>query len=184
MFGTKSYLEYLFWHEFRHSFSNPVVTKHKKEVSKYNKLFFPIAEQMHERGYGSWMGAVFEHIVRAVHCRLIALEKGEEKGKFAMLKEDMKGFKYINPLYQKLKKYKNEFPAKITKDKITIDNQTYSSADLQLAIVWSHPQNNDKVVVTFTSQQTEMFQLGGIRFEFSRNYFAIKDHQLLKKGNY
>ncbi len=106
-FGTEESFRRLVWHEFGHSFVNPVVGKNRKLINQYRVLFRPIADQMSERAYGNWETCVQEHLVRAVVARLKAIRQGAEVGEWKVAQEEEKGFKYIRPLYNKLKKYES-----------------------------------------------------------------------------
>ena len=104
-FGSRQRFKYLAWHEFSHSFINPLTAQHRKEVNKYSKLLKPIADKMKEQAYSSWKTVVNEHIVRAVTARLSYLKEGEQAAKQALAKERRRGFIYIDELYKALSKY-------------------------------------------------------------------------------
>lgn len=105
VFGKAENIKYLAWHEFGHSFANPLGEKNKKELAKYSSLFDPIAEKMQKMAYGNWDTCVNEHVNRAVTIRLTCREQGEEKAQSMIRAERQRGFPYIEPLCRKLEEY-------------------------------------------------------------------------------
>lgn len=98
----------LLFHEFSHSFVNPLVDSYANEVNTYEHLYEPIEESMKSQGYFEWHVTVKEQIVRAVTCRLGALKYGKEIGKNYF--EDIEKahrFIYVEALIEKLKIYEN-----------------------------------------------------------------------------
>ena len=104
-FGAADYFEFLAWHEFSHSFINPLTEKNRDEVMKYSSLYAPIAEKMTSQAYGNWITTVNEHIVRAVTTRLNAHSKGAEYGERVLEAERSRGFFYVPDLCAKLEEY-------------------------------------------------------------------------------
>lgn len=111
-FGTADKLKYLVLHEFSHSFVNPLTSKFKTQINKYESLYNPIAERMKKQAYGLWEACVNEHIIRAVTTR-IAYSEGEEKGEQELQSHKERGFVYIDALCDKLEEYeqkRDEYP--------------------------------------------------------------------------
>jgi hypothetical protein len=104
-FGSKDNFEHLAWHEFSHSFVNPLGERHREELEKYASLFEPIRSKMTSSAYGNWLTAVNEHVVRAVTTRLNYSHKGKEEGDRALLMEKTYGFAYVEALCDKLEHY-------------------------------------------------------------------------------
>lgn len=104
-FGSKANFEHLAWHEFSHSFVNPLGEQHKKELEKYVSLFEPIQRKMTASAYGNWITTVNEHVVRAVTTRLNYLHKGKEDGDRVLSMEKTYGFAYVEALCKKLEFY-------------------------------------------------------------------------------
>jgi hypothetical protein len=96
----------LMFHEFSHSFVNPLVEQYIDQVAVYSDLYEPISDKMKPQGYQEWIVTVKEHIVRAVTCRLGALKYGETIGKtnFQNFEND-NYFIYVDALIEKLKFY-------------------------------------------------------------------------------
>ena len=104
-FGSKANFEHLAWHEFSHSFVNPLGEQHRKELLKYASLFKPIQNKMSASAYGNWITTVNEHVVRAVTTRLNYLHKGKEDGDRVLAGEKTYGFAYVEALCKKLELY-------------------------------------------------------------------------------
>ena len=112
-FGSKANFEHLAWHEFSHSFVNPLGEIYRKELLKYASLFKPIQSKMSASAYGNWITTVNEHVVRAVTTRLNYLQKGNKEGDRVLLGEKTYGFAYIEALCKKLEFYeekRNKYP--------------------------------------------------------------------------
>ena len=103
------------WHEFGHSFVNPLVDKYSDKLVSLNKLFEPIKEDMTKASYGNWTVCVKEHVVRAVVVRLFELYVDPEFSKIVLESELKQRFIYIEPLVEKLK----DFEIQRDKNKIT-----------------------------------------------------------------
>ena len=107
-FGDLARLQDVLWHEFAHSFVDPITAAHLESVEKYSALYTPIADQMASAGgYMNWQTTVNEHIIRAITCRLFHSEIGPEAGAKALESERRKGFKYIDAIYSKLLVYED-----------------------------------------------------------------------------
>jgi hypothetical protein len=104
-FGSKDNFEHLAWHEFSHSFVNPLGEQHSNELNQYASLFEPIRSKMTASAYGNWLTVVNEHVVRAVTTRLNYIHKGKEEGDRALQAEKTYGFAYIEALCRELENY-------------------------------------------------------------------------------
>lgn len=93
------------WHEFSHSFVNPITEKYRDEVNKYSKLFRPIAKVMRNQAYGKWEICVNEHIVRAVVAKLVEKYISKDDAEFILSREEHAGFIYIRGIYNIIDKY-------------------------------------------------------------------------------
>ncbi len=114
VFGSSSRLRYSAWHEFSHSFVNPLSVQFRDEVNKYSRLFEPIAEQMHNMHYGTWEICVNEHIVRAVTARMSSIFDGERAGKISLQQQKQLSFAYIDSLASVLivyEKNRDKYPS-------------------------------------------------------------------------
>ncbi len=103
-FDTET-IKYLVWHEFGHSFVNPITKENYNEISKYSNLFSPITEKMQKQAYANWETCVNEHVVRAVTIRLTERYEGKEKADRLIKMEKADGFFYIEPICNKLVEY-------------------------------------------------------------------------------
>ena len=100
----ESSLLFLVWHEFGHSFVNPVVDKYYDKIASA-ELYEPIKSYMLRQGYASWEICVYELAVRAIHIRLYDLHLGAQQSKALLESELKQRFIYIEPLVEKLKDY-------------------------------------------------------------------------------
>ena len=96
------------WHEFGHSFVNPLTDKYIDRVMASDMLFVPIKEKMSRQAYPQWIHCVNEHIIRAIEIRLAELHVGVKQAKKQLSNEKRKGFIYIEPLVEKLKYFENQ----------------------------------------------------------------------------
>lgn len=104
-FGTADSFRYLVYHEFSHSFVNPLTGRYLDEVNRYQKLYRPIAEIMKANAYTDWETCVNEHIVRAVTARLLLIHDSGDIYRKTLGQERTNGFYYINDLCDKLAEY-------------------------------------------------------------------------------
>jgi DNA-dependent RNA polymerase auxiliary subunit epsilon len=105
LFGSADSFRGLAYHEFSHSFVNPLTEKYIDEVNRYRKLYDPISEIMRKSAYPSWEICVNEHIVRAVTARLFLKHDSEEMYNSILSEERANGFFYIDHLCDKLSEY-------------------------------------------------------------------------------
>lgn len=106
-FGTQEGFRQLAWHEFGHSFVNPLTEsfKNRIKISEYSSLFLPIREKMEKEGYSNWETCVNEHIVRAITARLTFIHFGKQAGEDELRDQKGRGFVYIEPLCKRLEEY-------------------------------------------------------------------------------
>jgi hypothetical protein len=72
-------LLYYVWHEFGHSFVNPLTAKYSDRVESLNKLYEPIKEDMtnmaaYGNAYGDWESCVNEHITLNPQAKILRIE--------------------------------------------------------------------------------------------------------------
>ena len=102
-FGTVEYFRSIVWHEFGHSFVNPIVFAHTEEVAKYESLYDSVKDLMSRQGYNDWTTAVCEHLVEAVVTRIMCLELSEEASIKQMESRISRGYIYVDELAEFLK---------------------------------------------------------------------------------
>jgi len=110
----ESRLLFMVWHEFGHSFVDPVTDKYSDRIAS-TELYEPIKSYMLRRGYGNWKTCINEHVVRAIHVRLYDLHLGAQQSKSLLENELEQRFIYVEPLVAKLK----DFETQRNKDKVT-----------------------------------------------------------------
>jgi len=101
------------WHEFSHSFVNPLTDKYKARIEASSKLYDPLENEMKAMATNNWGNCVNEHIIRAIYIRLMAIYEDGSKAKLQLQNEKSLGFAYIEPLVEKLKQFEHE---RLTKD--------------------------------------------------------------------
>lgn len=96
------------WHEFGHSFVNPITARFREQVNRYQPLYDSISSKMKQQAYPDWETCVNEHIIRAVTTRLAYRKYGKLRGRLALLIEKRRGFQYVEALCRQLKQYEVE----------------------------------------------------------------------------
>lgn len=107
-FGEGEYYDNIFWHEFGHSFINPLVDTNAAEIMRHSSLYGPMATTMKQQAYGDWKTCATEHILRAVNARMTYLAKGEKAGDKSVLYNRSLGFAYVPALCEKLKDFESQ----------------------------------------------------------------------------
>ena len=96
----------LIWHEFGHSFANPLVEENLAQFEALSALWEPIKASMESQAYGEWKAVVWEHLVNAVTCRLAASKYGEDYAEVNFVRPLLgKRWIYAVPLLAALKEY-------------------------------------------------------------------------------
>ncbi|MBN2410593.1 DUF4932 domain-containing protein [candidate division KSB1 bacterium] len=96
----------LMWHEFGHSFSNPLVDKYWDDFNNLSNLLEPIKQSMAGQFYRDWHSVVYEHMVRAVTCRLGAIKYSEDFAQVNLNRIELgQKFIYTVPIISALHKY-------------------------------------------------------------------------------
>lgn len=96
------------YHEFGHSFVNPIVDAMKDRVDATAELFEPIRDQMRRQAYDNWLTVVREHFVRAAAARLVFLERDERAGGRQVADDLSRGFRYLVPLWKALDAFEKD----------------------------------------------------------------------------
>jgi Domain of unknown function (DUF4932) len=97
-------LQHFVWHEFGHSFVNPLTEKHREAVTKYAALLNSLSDQV-KKPYRTWEQVVNEHVIRAITSRLAYHQIGREAGEKELQEHKSAGFIYVEALYERLKEY-------------------------------------------------------------------------------
>lgn len=96
------------YHEFSHSYVNPLTDKYPEIVDATSVLFDPIKETMTSIHYGRWIICINEHIVRAAHIRILQSLGEEEDAQTLIDAEKERRFVYIEPVLNKLKQFEQK----------------------------------------------------------------------------
>ena len=102
---NKNRVRYLVFHEFGHSFVNPIVHDHMDQINKYDYMYEYMQEDMAKLTYQSWEVTVFEHIVRAGETILLELAGFERESRNAFASSVYKGFRLLPQFKQKMELY-------------------------------------------------------------------------------
>ena len=90
-------------HEFLHSVISPLLSRNKiflRKLKKISKNIF-LKKQLEKKGYDDWAVIIEECFVRAMTIRAQSLNLKEKK--LFLEKENKKGFKFIEKIYDRLK---------------------------------------------------------------------------------
>jgi hypothetical protein len=80
-------------HEFDHSYVNPVVERHLRELRPAAETLFPrVAGKLRRQAYGPWEAMVIESLVRAAQARYVRDVRGQLWGMKAIKEEEGNGF--------------------------------------------------------------------------------------------
>ncbi len=104
---NESFLRNMIWHEFAHSFVDPLGYAHEQELSQSEHLYDQIRNKVRPSGYTTWTITVNEHIVRAVVIRLKQARFGDQMAEQRLHKDKEQGFDYIDILLDRLIYYED-----------------------------------------------------------------------------
>jgi hypothetical protein len=96
----------LLWHEFGHSFVNPVIAKQSDKVKDSDRLYYPI-ETFMKPLYSNWENSLCEHLVRVITTELVKGKYGNRKAKQQISMHENQGFLYMRPLTNLIEDYNN-----------------------------------------------------------------------------
>jgi len=97
----------LLYHEFGHSFVNPLGEKYSDDIEKYSHLYEDHKKDMERMHYSRWEIVVNEYIVRAVEARLLLKKSSDITYKNSLKREESRGFVLIGDICEKLAHYEN-----------------------------------------------------------------------------
>ena len=124
------------YHEFSHSYINPLTDLYPSMVDATENLFKPINGKM---SYDRWITCLNEHIVRAVHIRILQTTGHEKEALDLLRREHTRSFFYIDPVIDQLKRFEQERDSK---------NITFTQFYPQLLAVFdslSHTDNTELI---------------------------------------
>jgi hypothetical protein len=174
-------LLYYIWHEFGHSYVNPLTEKYAERVAVSEKLLEPILAFMEVLKYPEWKICVNEHIIRAIYIRLLELYQNEAKAKETKNNELKNYFIYIEPLIEKLKEFEKQrdnnnitfssfYPELLNlldslekveywKEKIKVFNGPINAVQKEekIAYIYSTQDQNKRALKTVQEYSLEMF---------------------------
>jgi len=89
------------FHEFAHSFVNPLTEESKGKYRNLETLFKPIFDRMYNLNYGYSYTIINEHILRAVELKALRPPDPQD----SLGQEEARGFVYVRPIFGLLSKY-------------------------------------------------------------------------------
>ena len=110
LFYIEDLPKYIEYHEFSHSFINPLVFKDRDKINKnykLAKLFKEVQSDMQKNSIGTVETFLDEYIVRTAVARLINKYEGEDYYRRVIELEKENGFIYIEELCNSLENYEN-----------------------------------------------------------------------------
>lgn len=172
------------FHEFSHSFINPLVEKHWDIFKEGQQVFEQIADKMEKQDYGSWWVTVAEHFVRVSDIRLSELYYHIDSSKL-LEGEKSQGFIFISSAYEGILKYevahKQEgvdyaryFP---TMAQYFIDRTAISTEELNELLKFQGPINS-----VFVEDDVLIIYPDPIRVEGVQEYITPSVEWLKNKG--
>ncbi len=99
---NESFLRNMIWHEFAHSFVDPLGFAYEQELRQSEHLYDQIKAKVRPAGYTNWTITVNEHIVRAVVIRLKQIRFGDQVARTRYQEDIDRGFDYLDLLLDRL----------------------------------------------------------------------------------
>jgi len=107
VYNDKSTLSYLIYHEFGHTFINPIAQDYESEILRSYKLYLSMKSEIDGQPYNTWNDVVVEYLVRSVTARLVLHNYGLDEYNKVLQQERELGFIYIDLFVELLEKYEN-----------------------------------------------------------------------------
>lgn len=107
-FGDLDNFQYILFHEFSHSFVNPLTESHLQEINEFKNLYEPIRSKMAEQSYTNWETCLNEHLIRVNVARFRNILKNSEEKKALLDQEYDKGFIYVYGLDSLMHSYESD----------------------------------------------------------------------------
>ncbi|KPK78436.1 MAG: hypothetical protein AMS25_15390 [Gemmatimonas sp. SM23_52] len=99
------YNTYFAFHEFGHSFIEPISARHAERLNQLAYLYRPLQERFRQLGYRTWDRAFNEHLITAGQLHLSRPVFGEERVTELLERERANGFQLIDRFYGYLSEY-------------------------------------------------------------------------------
>jgi hypothetical protein len=101
-------------HEFCHSYVNPLVNQHTRELEKAGqRIFSTVAEAMKRQAYPGWQTMMYESLVRACVVRYRLATEGKDAAERQIIQENTNRFYWMRDLSNLLGTYevdRNKYP--------------------------------------------------------------------------
>jgi hypothetical protein len=91
---------YVAFHEFSHSFIEPISARYGEQIGALSDLYRPLAVRFRQLGYNDWDRAFNEHMVTAGQILLAGLVLGQDRVEELLRHEEQNGFQLIRRFYR------------------------------------------------------------------------------------
>lgn len=96
-------------HEFAHSYVNPIVYAHEKQLEEAGTIIFPFVQEiMSRQAYGRWIIMMHESVVRACVVRYVSDHRGPAAIRQELLEQNQLGFTWVEELAVLLADYEGD----------------------------------------------------------------------------
>jgi hypothetical protein len=96
-------------HEFTHSYANPLVDQHLRDLEDAGRNLWPrVADRMRRQAYGNWETMMRETLVRACVIRYVNRYQGADAARKAISEEEARGFLWMSRLVPVLARYEQQ----------------------------------------------------------------------------
>jgi len=106
-FAPISSLIYTAFHEFGHSFLEPILQKNNNLLKKYSYIYENAKKGMAQKGYRSWDRVFIENLIHAVQICLMKKAWDKEAAEKSLEREYNNGYFLIKDMYEILQNYEN-----------------------------------------------------------------------------
>lgn len=96
-------------HEFCHSYTNPIIDRHKAELeSAGERLFAGVSDAMARQAYGQWQTMLYESLVRACTIRYLRRHQGPLAAWWRTKEDEGRQFRWVGDLANLLGEYEQQ----------------------------------------------------------------------------
>lgn len=117
VFASGSLLQSTAWHEFGHSFVNPLTEKHLSEFTPNKRLMSALYERGYLKGAEGYAAGIDpdllrrecidEHVNRAIDARITLMHVSQEAANMQLRSDAVNGFLFVRPIYDLLARYES-----------------------------------------------------------------------------
>lgn len=162
---SRGLMRMLIFHEFGHSFINPLCEKYRAEIFKHEHLFEYLREDMSDIAYPDWFPTTHEHIVRSVQSDMMKLAGYESEADQDYKVNLRSGFSLLPFLREKIEYYSKNieeynsfadyFPQVL---KVFEEVEPYKTRVPQKLAMGLKSVDNKKVLVRWISEKSPLYK--------------------------